>query len=145
MSCVTSNSPYAPAPLACTTRSGIRSRSKWARRSIKWKSCRRRGPFCPTLWLDSGSLMGQPFEVVYVGFSSYLRVPVGLSFATMVILLDLSLTSFCSRWLTLKVEQSPAVVTRDARFAGFLFYGNLNPSQSSPRTTTVGKRTLTRS
>lgn len=35
ISCVTSNSPYAPAPLACTTRSGIRSRSKWARRSIK--------------------------------------------------------------------------------------------------------------
>ena len=30
--------PYAPAPLACTTRSGIRSRSKWASRSIKWKS-----------------------------------------------------------------------------------------------------------
>ena len=29
-------------------------------------------------------LTGQPLEVVYTGFSSYRRVPVGLSLATMV-------------------------------------------------------------
>ena len=84
---VTSKYPWAPAPLAwtynvdsescmlrslwskaLTTRSGIRSRSKWARRSIWWKSgldqtqksmnskwqgyapWRRRGPWRPALW-----------------------------------------------------------------------------------------------
>lgn len=55
ISSVTSNSPYAPAPLAWTTRSGIRSLSKWASKSIKWKSCSRRGPLGPTRWEASGS------------------------------------------------------------------------------------------
>lgn len=60
----TSNSPYAPAPFAWTTRSGIRSRSKWASRSIKWKSWSKSGPFCPTRCEDSGSCTGHPLEVV---------------------------------------------------------------------------------
>lgn len=58
---VHSHSPWAPDPLAWTTRSGIRSRSKCARRlgvrlglnknthSMRWKSCRRR-PWLPARW-----------------------------------------------------------------------------------------------
>ena len=37
-SSVTSNQPCAPAPLAWTTRSGIRSRLKWASLSCRWTS-----------------------------------------------------------------------------------------------------------
>jgi len=44
MSWVTSNSPQAPAALAWTTRSGIRSREKWARVSISCVSWRRARP-----------------------------------------------------------------------------------------------------
>jgi hypothetical protein len=43
-SLVTVNLPYAPAPLACTTRSVTRSRLKWAIFSMSWKSCISTGP-----------------------------------------------------------------------------------------------------
>lgn len=45
-------------------RSGIRSRSKCARRSMRWKSWRRSGPWSPTFWEALGLKTGQPWEVV---------------------------------------------------------------------------------
>ena len=63
-SSVTSKYPCAPAPLAWTTLSGIRSRAKWAILSIKLKSYMRRGPLGPDereFWLLSN---GDPFEAV---------------------------------------------------------------------------------
>lgn len=51
-------------PLACTTRSGMRSRSKCERRSTRWKSWSRRGPFSPARCVSYGCGYGTPFEVV---------------------------------------------------------------------------------
>lgn len=53
---VTSRYPWAPAPFACTTLSGILSLSNLANLSIKWTSCRRIGPLGPAVcefWLSS--------------------------------------------------------------------------------------------
>ena len=54
---VDSKIPWAAAPRACTTRSGIRSWSKWVIFSRKWKSSSRVGPREPALseWSVSGS------------------------------------------------------------------------------------------
>lgn len=49
MSCVTTNSPNAPAPFAWTTLSGIRSLSKWAMSSMKPWSWSKIGPLGPTV------------------------------------------------------------------------------------------------
>src|SRR5579859_5715366 len=69
MSFVTVNSPKAPEPLACTTRSGMRSRLKWASFSKRWKSSKTMGPRSPAVsefWL-SGT--GTPFAVVRIFFA----------------------------------------------------------------------------
>ena len=64
MSWVTVKVPKAPEPLACTTRSGMHSRLKWAIFSSRWKSCSRSGPRGPAVsefWL---STTGMPSAVV---------------------------------------------------------------------------------
>ena len=60
----TDSLPYSPAPLACTTLSGMRSRSKWAISSINWMSCSRMGPRGPTVRELSLSDSGHPWPVV---------------------------------------------------------------------------------
>lgn len=61
---VTSKYPWAAAPLAWTTRSGMRSRSKWASLSSRWKSEITRGPHSPAVTLFWLSSTGCPVEVV---------------------------------------------------------------------------------
>ena len=63
-SSVTSKYPWAAAPFAWTTLSGMRSRAKWAILSIRLKSCMSRGPLGPAdreFWLSSN---GAPLEAV---------------------------------------------------------------------------------
>lgn len=48
-SLVTVNLPWAPAPLAWTTLSGIHSLSKFAILSIKWVSYNKTGPYSPAV------------------------------------------------------------------------------------------------
>src|SRR5580700_3938159 len=71
MSAVTTKWPCAPEPLACTTRSGIRSRLKCAIFSNNKKSSNTTGPRGPTVsefWL---SPTGRPASVViFFGFSA---------------------------------------------------------------------------
>lgn len=70
MSWVTSHSPQAPAALACTARSGILSRGKWASVSIKPVSARTPKPPPPNLVLTCselfGSAHGAPMHETYV-------------------------------------------------------------------------------
>src|SRR3569832_142037 len=69
MSWVTLNVPYAPAPLACTTRSGTRSRLKCASFSKRCTSCIKTGPRAPAVsefWL---SATGLPAAVVMIVLS----------------------------------------------------------------------------
>src|SRR3569832_2493004 len=69
MSWVTLNVPYAPAPLACTTRSGTRSRLKCASFSKRCTSCIKTGPRAPAVsefWL---SATGLPTTVVMIVLS----------------------------------------------------------------------------
>src|SRR3569833_175955 len=69
MSWVTLNVPYAPAPLACTTRSGTRSRLKCASFSKRCTSCIKTGPRAPAVsefWL---SATGLPAAVGKIGLS----------------------------------------------------------------------------
>ena len=49
-----------PAPLACTTLSGVRSLSKCAKFSTSTTSCRSTGPFGPAVRLDVTSGTGAP-------------------------------------------------------------------------------------
>lgn len=58
------NSPRAATPRACTTRSGMRSRSKLASFSTKWKSVNRTGPRSLTVNELSVSPTGAPLLVV---------------------------------------------------------------------------------
>ena len=61
---VTLKNPWAPAPLAWTTLSGILYRSKWASLSMRWKSEIATGPYSPAVtefWLSS---TGCPVDVV---------------------------------------------------------------------------------
>lgn len=59
------NSPRnKPAPLACTTLSGILSRSKCAISSVKTTSCTTRGPRGPTVMTFNLSATGIPAPVV---------------------------------------------------------------------------------
>ena len=58
------NSPCAPNPRACTTRSGIRSWSKCIIFSRKWKSSSKVGPLSPTVSEFSSSLTFIPLFVV---------------------------------------------------------------------------------
>ena len=60
------NVPWAPAPRACTTRSGMRSWSKCMIFSRRWKSSSRVGPRSPTRRLLSVSSTGTPVAVVSV-------------------------------------------------------------------------------
>lgn len=55
---------YVPAPLACTTLSGILSRLKWAISSVKTKSCNRTGPLGPTVIVAVLVPTGAPVPVV---------------------------------------------------------------------------------
>src|ERR1019366_5568937 len=67
MSPVTVKVPCAPAPLACTTRSGMRSRLNWAIFSKRRESSIRTGPLGPAVtefWL---SPTGRPDDVVING------------------------------------------------------------------------------
>lgn len=57
---------HSPAPFACTTLSGIRSRSKWAISSVKTTSWTSRGPLGPAVCRFSLSPMGCPPPVVSV-------------------------------------------------------------------------------
>src|SRR5699024_10658530 len=65
-SSVTSNSPNAPAPLACGFRSGTRSRLKVASFSTRYRSCRTVGPFGPTVRECSSLEIGEPVWVVVI-------------------------------------------------------------------------------
>jgi hypothetical protein len=61
MSPVTVNVPYAPEPLACTTRSGMRSRLKCCICSMRATSCMRSGPRGPAVracWTPMGRAVG---------------------------------------------------------------------------------------
>ncbi len=62
-----SNHPFAPYPRACTTRSGIRSWSKWKIFSRRWKSSSRAGPRGPTRSVFWSSATGTPCWVVNAG------------------------------------------------------------------------------
>ncbi len=57
---------HAPAPLACTTRSGMRSRSKWASLSISATSESTMGPRGPAVMLSRLLSTGAPQPVVSV-------------------------------------------------------------------------------
>ena len=59
-----SNTPWAAAPRACTTRSGMRSWSKCVIFSRRWKSCSRVGPRAPALSEWSVSRSRAPGDVV---------------------------------------------------------------------------------
>ncbi len=63
-SAVTVKVPYAPAPRACTTRSGMRSRLKWASFSRSSWSCTSTGPPTPAVSLFWLSATGAPASVV---------------------------------------------------------------------------------
>ena len=63
---VSRNVPWAPAPRAWTTRSGIRSWSKCMIFSRRWKSSSSVGPRSPTRRLLSVSSTGTPWAVVSV-------------------------------------------------------------------------------
>ena len=58
------NVPWAPAPRACTTRSGMRSWSKCMIRSLRWKSSSRLGPRSPAVSELSASSTRTPCAVV---------------------------------------------------------------------------------
>ena len=64
MSPVISRVPKAPDPLACTLRSGTRSRLKCAICSMKWWSCSRIGPSGPIVRLLRSLGAGAPVPVV---------------------------------------------------------------------------------
>lgn len=73
ISCVTVKVPKAPAALAWTTRSGIRSLAKCARVSISCVSCSRSRPPPPDRLMRravAGSPIGLPSARVYVGVES---------------------------------------------------------------------------
>ena len=57
---------FPPAPLACTTLSGIRSLSKCAKFSTNITSCRSMGPLGPTVRLDVRSGTGAPNWVLMI-------------------------------------------------------------------------------
>lgn len=59
-------SQFSPAPLACTTLSGILSRSKWAISSVKTTSWTSKGPLGPAVCRLSLSPTGWPAPVVSV-------------------------------------------------------------------------------
>jgi hypothetical protein len=61
------NTPWAPAPRACTTRSGMRSWSKCVTFSRRWWSCSSVGPRAPALREWSVSRMRSPCDVVRKG------------------------------------------------------------------------------
>ena len=63
---VVSKLPNAPPPLACTFRSGTRSRLKCAIWLTKWKSCSRIGPSDPTVSENWSLGAGAPVSVVDV-------------------------------------------------------------------------------
>ena len=63
-SSVVSSSPKAPEPLACTLRSGIRSRLKCAIWFRKWTSCSTIGPSGPIVRLLRSLGAGAPVSVV---------------------------------------------------------------------------------
>src|SRR6476619_7790934 len=63
-SSVVSKTPNAPPPLACTLRSGTRSRLKCAIWPRKWKSCSRIGPSEPTVSENWSLGAGAPVSVV---------------------------------------------------------------------------------
>ena len=63
-SAVTSKYPCAPAPFACTTRSGMRSRSKCPSFSSRCVSCMSTGPLGPAVSLFWSSPTGLPNAVV---------------------------------------------------------------------------------
>ena len=62
-----SKKPCAPKPRACTTRSGMRSWSKWKIFSRKWKSSSSDGPRSPTFNVFWSSATGTPCCVVSRG------------------------------------------------------------------------------
>src|ERR1700687_4446593 len=64
MSELGTNSPNAPVPRACTTRSGMRSRSKRWSFSIRCESCRTTGPSGPAVCEFSLSPTGDPLSRV---------------------------------------------------------------------------------
>lgn len=66
---------HPPAPLAWTTLSGIRSRSKWAISSVKTTSWTSRGPLGPAVCRFSLSPMGWPPPVVSVSVRCYKENP----------------------------------------------------------------------
>lgn len=68
---VTSKYPKAPAPFACTTRSGMGSRSKCESFSRRWTSCSPTGPRSPAAMLFWSSATGIPKVVgnVFCHFS----------------------------------------------------------------------------
>src|SRR5258708_6103620 len=59
--------PYAPEPLACWPRSGMRSRFWWASFSNRMKSCISTGPRGPAVILFWLSETGMPESVVRMG------------------------------------------------------------------------------
>src|SRR3954469_21352356 len=86
MSLVTSKNPCAPLPLACTTRSGTRSRLKCCIFWTVWASCNTVGPLGPTVSECASLATGLPVSVVVRGrfrWSLISRVPsagVGVQF-----------------------------------------------------------------
>src|SRR6266853_2320099 len=66
-SAVTSKWPKAPPPLTWYTRSGMRSRTKWASFSFRYLSCSRLGPPGPTVSEYSSLGAGMPASVVVIG------------------------------------------------------------------------------
>ena len=73
-SCVTWKYPNAPPPLAWTTLSGIRSRSKWLISSKNWTSCSRIGPLGPTVMVLVLVSTGTPYPVVRASGTFWMKL-----------------------------------------------------------------------
>ncbi|KAI2799278.1 hypothetical protein BLOT_014439 [Blomia tropicalis] len=108
---VTTNSPNAPLPLACTTRSGIRSRSKRANSSRRLTSCNNIGPYLSTV---------NEFVTLPTGFAS--TVVISTSCNQLINYYKLELWSFK---LNLPVEQLNVLDNLPiVNYKGQLFYSH---------------------